>query len=246
MILTLHGTGAGTPGGDRTASALTASFADGSVVLFDAGEACTRSMLRDGIEINRIARVAISHTHADHWTGLPGLIMGWALAKRTDPVTIHVPPGAEPVFEELLSFSYSFREKLSFTLEFAALGRFALSDGWHADIFGTTHLDGVKELAVTYGRAPVAYGYTLTKGDRKVVLSQDIGGEDDLREVIAGAELLICESAHVEPAAVLAMARDAGVRQVIFTHVPPDDPGFPDAFDGIAWSIAVDGMRVGL
>jgi ribonuclease BN (tRNA processing enzyme) len=228
------------------ASALTATFAGGSVVLFDAGEGCARAMLRDGIDLNAIERVAISHTHADHWTGLPALITGWALAGRETPVTIHVPPSSEEVFESLLSFCYSFRQRLPYQLTFAGLDGIALPEGWRVETFETTHLAKVRELAEEYGRAPVAYGYLLRKPERKVVLSQDIGSEEDLRDHLDGAELLICESAHVDPATVLAMTRDASVRQVIFTHVPPGGAAFPAAFDGVAWSVAVDGMRVGL
>ena len=203
-------------------------------------------MLRDGIDINAIERVVISHTHADHWTGLPGLIMGWGLARRESRVTIHVPPKAAEVFESLLSFCYSFREKLPYELVFADLEGIDLPEGWRVETFETTHLAKVRQLAEQYRRAPVAYGYLLSNGERRIVLSQDIGGEGDLREVIAGAELLVCESAHVDPATVLAMAREASVRQVIFTHVPPGGAAFPASFDGVPWSIAVDGMRVGL
>src|SRR5438105_4693890 len=98
MRLTLHGTGAGTPGADRSASALTARFNDGSVFLFDAGDNCTRTMLRDGIDLHRIEAVAISHLHPDHWCGLPALIQAWGVVDRERPVDIYVPDGTTGFF----------------------------------------------------------------------------------------------------------------------------------------------------
>ncbi|MDB5033737.1 MAG: elaC [Chlorobi bacterium] len=246
MMLTLHGTGAGTPGGDRMASALTATFSDGSLVLFDAGEGCARAMLRDRIDLSAISTVAISHMHADHWTGFPALVMAWSLAKRTNPVSVYVPPGTADFFESLPARCYSFRERLGFELTFHQLAGFSMPDGWRVEIIPTTHLNSVRELAQRYSMPPTAFGYLLLNGERRIVLSQDIGGEEDLRPHLDGAELLVCESAHVDPAAVLEMAQAAGVRHVVFTHVPPADARFPVGFDGIAWDVATDGLRIGL
>jgi ribonuclease Z len=246
MTLTLHGSGAGTPSGHRMASALTARFSDGSVVLFDAGEGCARAMIRDGVDINRVAIVAISHMHADHWSGLPGLIVGWATLKRRDtPVEILVPPGRVEFLRRAMNESLSFDETLDFTITWRDLAAFSMPDGWRVDTFPTTHLARVASLAERYGVSPFACGYLLRNGDRKIVLSQDVGGIEDLVSVIDGAELLVCEAAHVDPPELLAVARDAHVRRVVFTHIAPKREGaFPSSFDGIEWSVASDGATV--
>jgi ribonuclease Z len=244
MKLTLHGTGAGTPSGDRMSSALTACFSDGSIVLFDSGDGCTRSMLRDGIDIGRITTVAISHLHADHWSGLPGLLMGWGVASRSEPVDIHVPPGTVDFFRTVQRSSYSFTEKLTFDIHYHRLVPFSLPDGWRVEPFRTSHLAKSRELARKHRLPEFAYGYLLLNGERKIVLSQDLGSEDDLSEVMKNAGIVICESAHVEPRRVLEMARDAGVGRLIFTHIPPKNVDFPRRFDGIEWSVAEEGMVV--
>lgn len=246
MILTLHGTGAGDPGGDRMASALTATFDDGSIVLFDAGEGCSRAMLRDGIDLMRIDAVAISHMHADHWAGMPNLLMAWSVNKRREPVVIYIPEGTADFFERILTISYNFRERLTYEVTYVTHRSFPLREGWSASTFATHHLDSVREFAEKHHVPTTAFGYLLTNGDRKIVLSQDIGGIDDLRGVIDDAELLVCESAHVEPREALDRARDARVRRVIFTHVPPTPPAFPDDFSGVEWSVASDGDRLDL
>lgn len=246
MNLTLHGTGAGEPGGDRLASAASARFDDGSLLLLDAGEGCSRAMLRDGVDPQRVATVAISHMHADHWCGYPNLLMAWVGGKREEPVTVHVPPGMRDFFEQLHHASYLFRERLTFDLEYRDLAPFDLRDGWRVEPFPTTHLESVEELAAKYHSPTTAYGYLLMKEARKIVLSQDIKREEDLHPVIDGAELLICEAAHVKPENILTMARRHGVKKVIFTHIPPRDVEFPERFEGIDWSIARDGERVAI
>jgi|GEM_PF-3429714 len=251
MILTLHGTGAGAPNGDRMASALSATFNDGSVTLFDCGEAAARTMLRDGVDPTRVAAVLISHFHPDHWTGLPQLVIALEIAKRTAPLFIHHPPGSEPFLRSVILHSYGFLEELPFAVNFRAvasgsLSTVTLADGWNAEFFPTTHLAGSVARSRRHGLPDTAYGYILRRGDRRIVLSQDIGSENDLVEVMEGAELLVCESAHIDAENLLTLARDRGVGRVLFTHVPPEGASFPERFEGIAWSVARDGERVAI
>ncbi len=246
MKLTFHGTGAGEPGGDRLASALSAQFSDGSILLLDAGEGCSRAMLRDGFDPGLIATVAISHMHADHWAGLPNLIMGWITRGRTSPVRIYVPPGTSAFFEHMLTISYMFRERFAFPLSISALAPCDLPGGWRLETFATSHLDGVREFSRRHGLSETAFGYRLLHDARRIVLSQDVGGAADLAEEMKGAELVVCESAHVKPVDILRMAREQGVARVIFTHVPPDGVHFPEQFDGVSWSMASDGYQVEL
>ena len=246
LALTLHGTGAGTPSADRSSSALSARFSDGRVVLFDAGEGCARTMLRDDVDINRIETVAISHMHADHWSGVPGLITGWAtLGRGAGEVEILVPRGTVPFFESVQLASLFFPENLEFTIRWRELAAFDAPEGWRVDTFATTHLAKIEEQAAVHGASSSAVGYLLERGTRRIVLSQDIGAAADLAGVITGAELLVAESAHAEPEEVLTMARDAGVGRVVFTHVSPKGRRrFPDRFSGIEWCVAHEGMRI--
>lgn len=249
MLLTLHGTGAGAPNGDRMASALSATFNDGSITLFDCGEAAARSMLRDGLDPVRVSSVLISHFHPDHWTGLPQLCIALEIAKRGAPLFLYHPPESEPFLRSVLLHSYCFLEELPFNINFRAFGAgnlsaVTLADEWSVRVFPTTHLARSVERSRRYGLPDTAFGYILEKGGRKIVLSQDIGSENDLVEVMEGAELLICESAHINAENLLGLARDRGVGRVIFTHVPPDRNPFPESFDGIEWNVASDGDRV--
>jgi ribonuclease Z len=244
MLLTLHGTGGGAPNPDRLASAATATFSDGSIVLLDAGEGCSRALCRDRVDIGRISRVLVSHMHADHWCGLPGLVTAWSIAKRESPVDIHLPFGMIPFFQSVLLSSLSFSAKRPYTIHFHPLAPLSLPDGWSLSLFPTTHLDSVAELAAAEGMHARAYGYVLAKGDRRVVLSADLGVQEDLDGVINNAELVVCESTHVEPEEMLRFARERSVRRLLFTHLPPADAKFPDSFDGIEWGVASDGEKV--
>ncbi len=242
--LTLHGTGGGDANADRLASAATIRFSSGSLLQLDAGEGCSRAMRRDGVDLDRIDSVMISHMHADHWCGLPGLVTAWSIAERETPADIYLPHGTIGFFESVLLTSYSFPAKRSFPLRFLELAPLALPEGWSLGLFPTTHLDDVVAQAAAEGLQAQAYGYLLLKGERRIVLSADLGAKEDLDHVIDGAELLVCESTHVEPEEILTLARERNVGRVVFTHLKASEATFPERFDGLDWKVAREGERL--
>lgn len=245
MRLILHGTGAGDPSAERLASALTATFSDGSILLVDAGEGASRAMLRDGVDLAHITTVAISHTHADHWCGLPGLLTAFAVAKRQSPLTIFAHPVALDFLQQAAIHSHLVPERLSFTIHWKPLSIFTLPDHWRCLPIVNTHLHSVETLAGRYGVCPIAYSFLLEKdGVATVYLSQDVGSEDDLRGKLEGCRLLICESAHVNLEKVVAMANEAGVGRVMFTHIPPCSFTFPASSSTVEVIPATDGCSV--
>jgi ribonuclease Z len=64
----------------------------GEKLLFDCGEGTQRQLLRS-IGLVDIDAIFITHFHADHWLGLPGLLKSLALRERTAPLTVHGPRG---------------------------------------------------------------------------------------------------------------------------------------------------------
>lgn len=65
---------------------------DGDLFLFDCGEGTQVSLKRLNLKWKKIDAVFISHTHADHVTGLPGILMLSAQVDRTEPLYIYGPP----------------------------------------------------------------------------------------------------------------------------------------------------------
>ena len=64
---------------------------EGRAVLIDCGEGTQVAAAKAQIKISRIEAILITHTHADHITGLPGLLLSIANTERTEPLEIYVP-----------------------------------------------------------------------------------------------------------------------------------------------------------
>ena len=86
----LLGNGAMLPLPDRWLSSLLVR-ADGELILFDCGEGTQIPWRRFGWGFRRLGAICLSHWHADHVAGLPGILHSLANADRTEPVTIYGP-----------------------------------------------------------------------------------------------------------------------------------------------------------
>ena len=65
---------------------------EGDLFLFDCGEGTQISLRSLSLRWKKINTIFISHTHADHITGLPGILMLSAQVDRTEPLVIIGPP----------------------------------------------------------------------------------------------------------------------------------------------------------
>ncbi|MCR4900320.1 MAG: ribonuclease Z [Treponema sp.] len=72
---------------------------EGNLFLFDCGEGTQVSLRRLNLKWKKIDAIFISHTHADHVTGLPGILMLTAQVDRTEPLYIYGPPKVKEYVE---------------------------------------------------------------------------------------------------------------------------------------------------
>lgn len=100
--LCLLGTGGMLPLKDRFLTSLYAEFS-GKAVLIDCGEGTQVAMGAHGLKMSRIDMLLITHAHADHVTGLPGLLLSVGNCSRTEPLDIFFPESCRSTIESLMS-----------------------------------------------------------------------------------------------------------------------------------------------
>ena len=64
----------------------------GEHILFDCGEGTQRQLIKS-VGLADMDSVFITHFHADHWLGLPGMLKSFALRERTQPLSVYGPRG---------------------------------------------------------------------------------------------------------------------------------------------------------
>jgi ribonuclease Z len=116
LDIVFFGTSGSVPTAQRSPSALLVRRG-GERLLFDCGEGTQRQMLRSNVGLVELREVFLTHYHADHYLGLPGMLKTFSLRGRELPLTIHGPPG----LGELFSAMRRIFGKLSYAVELVEL-----------------------------------------------------------------------------------------------------------------------------
>src|SRR5207249_7001941 len=88
----------------------------GERLLFDCAEGTQRQLLRSNVGLVDLREVFLTHYHADHYLGLPGMLKTFALRGRELPITIYGPRGLRDLFASLrrifgrLTYEYELHE----------------------------------------------------------------------------------------------------------------------------------------
>ena len=94
------GTSGSMPTAQRAPSAILVRRG-GDRMLFDCGEGTQRQMLRSSVGLVELEEIFLTHYHADHYLGLPGMLKTFALRGRELPMKIYGPPGLSDLFGAL-------------------------------------------------------------------------------------------------------------------------------------------------
>jgi ribonuclease Z len=122
----------------------------GDRILIDCGEGTQRQLLRS-IGLPDVEQIFLTHFHADHVLGLPGMMKTFALRGREAPLTIHGPRGLRGLMSDLRRI-YG---RLSYEVELVELasGDAVEASGYRVGAFATEH-------------STEALGYALVEDDR--------------------------------------------------------------------------------
>jgi ribonuclease Z len=206
LDLVFLGTSASMPTSQRAPAAFLLRRG-GERLLFDCAEGTQRQLQRSSVGLPDIEEIFLTHCHADHFLGLPGMLKTFALRGRDDVgLTVYGPEGIRDLFSRLKPFLGRLPYRLT-TVELA-VGETLERGEYVLETFAVDH--GVPAL-----------GYALVERDRPGrfdVAAADALGVPPGRErgVLQGGEPLTLEDGRViTPDSVLGPARPG--RKVVLT-----------------------------
>src|SRR5271154_4902850 len=100
LSLFFAGTGGSVPSARRGLPAVLIRRG-GERLLFDCAEGTQRQLMRSTLGLPDLEEIFLTHYHADHTLGLPGMLKTFGLRQRELPLTIYGPPGLRELFAEL-------------------------------------------------------------------------------------------------------------------------------------------------
>ena len=150
------GTGGSLPTAKRATASVLARLG-GDRLLFDCGEGTQRQMQKS-IGLVPVQDIYISHYHADHYLGIPGLLKTYDLTDRELPLRLIGPPG----LGDLVGSLRRIFGRVAYELELLELeeGEAVRHDGYEVRSFPVDH-------RVT------AYGYAIVEDERPGHLDAD-------------------------------------------------------------------------
>jgi len=122
----------------------------GDRILIDCGEGTQRQLVRS-VGLLDLTDVFLTHLHADHWLGLPGMLRSFELRDRERPLTIHGPAGTAALLERVRPVFG--RPRYGLTIAELEPGEVVARDGFDMVPFAVRH-------------GGVALGYTLAEHPR--------------------------------------------------------------------------------
>jgi ribonuclease Z len=171
----------------------------GERLLFDCAEGTQRQLQRSSVGLPDLEEIFLTHFHADHYLGLPGMLKTFALRGRDGvPLTVYGPAGLKELFSRLKPFLGRLPYPLT-TVELGA-GEELERGEYRIDTFALDH--GVS-----------AIGYAIVEHDRPGrfdVAAADALGVPPGRErgiLQAGEAVTLPDGQVITPDAVLGPAR---------------------------------------
>jgi ribonuclease Z len=215
------GTSGSAPTAQRATSA-TLVRRGGDRLLVDCGEGTQRQLLRSDVGLIDLQDVFLTHFHADHYLGLPGMLKTFALRGREVPLTLYGPSG----LRELLVTLQRVFGRLTYPLETVELDP--------GDVIGRGEYE-IRPFAVDHG--PQALGYLIaevTRPGRFDVAGADALGVPAGRERGAlqrGETVVLSNGETVRPEQVLGAGRPG--RSLAFTGDTAPAAAVVDAVGGV-------------
>lgn len=182
---------------------------NGSSLLIDCGEGTQIAMKEKGWSAKPIDIICFTHYHADHISGLPGLLLTMGNAERTEPLTMIGPKGLERVVNALRTIA----PELPFEIRYIELTQpveHLEEQGYHITAFKVNH-------NIT------CYGYTLEiprAGQFQVEQAQQLGIPKNFWSRLQKGESLELDGRTYTPQMVLGVPRK-GIKLTYCTDSRP-------------------------
>lgn len=212
MEFIIFGSGSGIPVLNRCLSSIYVQF-QGTRLLFDCGEGCSRHLLRHKLCKDELDAIVISHYHPDHVSGILMLIQMFYLQNRSKELRVFLPERTSD-FEAILQFHYSFSQRWPFELHLHPMEELAqLYPGVQSH--PTDHLWGYRDIieSMKLPNQMKSWAFKI----QNWVYSADIQTTDCIAPIIQDIHTLIVDASHPSLEQILKL-KDYKITRVILNH----------------------------
>jgi ribonuclease BN (tRNA processing enzyme) len=154
-------------------------------LLIDCGATVLPGLKKQGIDVEQIDAIIISHFHGDHYGGIPFLLVEAAVTGRKKPLHIITPKDGKARIAALLELLYPGIKALEL-LDIVFL-EYTAREPLQTEHFSLT------AFPVIHSEASLPHGLRISIGNKIISYSGDTSWTAELVPLSAGADLFICE-----------------------------------------------------
>ncbi len=224
MELTILGSGTCVPDVKRASPGYLLNH-NNTALLVDCGPGALRQIVLSGADYKGIDAVLITHLHPDHISDLPALLHALVATPnfmRKKPLYLFGP------------------EKLLWFYEDVILRLLRKPEGFEAIIRTCPlkeHLFGLDISSLKTIHSSDSFAYRIQDARVSVVITGDADYSEELKEFSRGADLLVADCSypdglkkqgHMTPSECARMAREAGVKSLVLSHLYPSEASASD------------------
>lgn len=242
MKVTMLGTGAALIDPDRGHTSVLIEEG-GRSYLFDLGTGATRSMIGACVDPLSVQALFLTHLHFDHTADLPVFVLGSWMSNRTEALPVYGPEGTSDMIASLFeggAFDVDIRARAAYPQRQANLA--AIRPVVHTVSEGLIFEDDrIRVSALRVNHIPedicACFAFRIESEDRVVVFSGDTSPVPGMVDFARDADVLIHEAtfpeaaikfraangigtySHTSPSELGEIARKAGAKLVVATHI---------------------------
>jgi len=252
MEITFIGTGSGKTSLNRFHTSLLINENDHNL-LIDTGDGISKALLASNVNVRSIDSILISHTHADHFSGITSLLTQMKIEGRTETLDIYIHTAFSNFLKELINVSFLFTETIGFELNILEY-EFDRSIKLQNDIEilprQNSHIQNKNNLVDYDWLEFVSASLLIRSKTLSILYTADVGSKSDLFLFDDfSIDYLVTEATHIEFSEIADAVKIINPKKCFLVHIN-DEQLLKDEIDKLSASertkyyLTYDGMRV--
>jgi len=196
-------------------------------LLIDTGDGISKALLYQNINLNDIDSIFITHTHADHFSGISSLLTQMKMAKRIKPLKIFVNNLFINFVRSFLYYSFLFPKTFNFEVKILGFDsdiEIKLNDSFSLIPIKNTHIYNKYNVNVLPNNIFTSNSVFIKSKDSSVYYSSDISSISDLTPIYKfNPKYFIVESTHISFNELVNFIINSDLFKTFLVHINDND-----------------------